>query len=407
MRRPRAWLTGCLGCCSSGRCGGFMPNYSGISPDHRLTTSGARCLVAKLRLGSGAGADAAAAASSAPTAAATAPTAEDLAAALNSARPAYRTFMEQAIARLEGAMELLPYSVPEGMEGKGAVVGKGRNQQQVKMTVAAYSAAKFRHIRAALVETSGPTQVLNFVIFPDPSLDLPIFGADLVSLPGAHLICIDLQPPADPAQYPQPLRHVEGLAALAAHAQTRLPWGGDLPPAAQRFFSPHCIWSKVGDVEVVETAALDAMLAYLDHYLAMAAAAEPVQENKRPRARHADALLWHRVGGRRHIARPFRPRSQGRQRRCVPGPRARTAGGDGSRTLEHCCSFCTSTAYFQGYKGQFLPGHHRDPVRHRSRAFKGAVQLVCLRSLDSVAPLMLLKPAAHLQLTRRVCTHLR
>eukprot|EP00611_Tribonema_gayanum_P024615 TRINITY_DN5477_c0_g1_i1.p1 TRINITY_DN5477_c0_g1~~TRINITY_DN5477_c0_g1_i1.p1 ORF type:complete len:363 (-),score=57.12 TRINITY_DN5477_c0_g1_i1:622-1710(-) len=278
MRRPRAWLTGCLGCCSSGRCGGFMPNYSGISPDHRLTTSGARCLVAKLRLGSGAGADAAAAASSAPTAAATAPTAEDLAAALNSARPAYRTFMEQAIARLEGAMELLPYSVPEGMEGKGAVVGKGRNQQQVKMTVAAYSAAKFRHIRAALVETSGPTQVLNFVIFPDPSLDLPIFGADLVSLPGAHLICIDLQPPADPAQYPQPLRHVEGLAALAAHAQTRLPWGGDLPPAAQRFFSPHCIWSKVGDVEVVETAALDAMLAYLDHYLAMAAAAEPVKD---------------------------------------------------------------------------------------------------------------------------------
>lgn len=26
------------------------------------------------------------------------------------------------------------------------------------------------------------------------SYDLPIFGADLVSLPGVHLVCIDLQP---------------------------------------------------------------------------------------------------------------------------------------------------------------------------------------------------------------------
>jgi Ferredoxin-dependent bilin reductase len=47
--------------------------------------------------------------------------------------------------------------------------------------------------RAALLETSGQTQVLNFVMFPHPEYDLPIFGADLVSLPGLHLICIDLQ----------------------------------------------------------------------------------------------------------------------------------------------------------------------------------------------------------------------
>ncbi|KAG5184556.1 ferredoxin-dependent bilin reductase [Tribonema minus] len=186
--------------------------------------------------------------------------------------------MEQAIARLEGAMELRPYSVPEGMEGKEAVVGKGRNQQQVKMTVAAYSAAKFRHIRAALVETSGPTQVLNFVIFPDPSLDLPIFGADLVSLPGAHLICIDLQARIRFRKQLNSQYQKSQHTALAAHAQARLPWGGNLPSAAQRFFSPHCIWSKVGDIEVVETAALEAMLAYLDHYLAMAAAAEPVKD---------------------------------------------------------------------------------------------------------------------------------
>lgn len=36
----------------------------------------------------------------------------------------------------------------------------------------------------------------TFALLPCPSAsyDLPIFGADLVSLPGVHLICIDLQP---------------------------------------------------------------------------------------------------------------------------------------------------------------------------------------------------------------------
>lgn len=32
----------------------------------------------------------------------------------------------------------------------------------------AFKAPKFRQIRAALVETDGPTQVLNLVMFPDP-----------------------------------------------------------------------------------------------------------------------------------------------------------------------------------------------------------------------------------------------
>jgi hypothetical protein len=36
-------------------------------------------------------------------------------------------------------------------------------------------------------------QVLNFVIFPHMNYDLPFLGLDLVTLPGGHLIAIDMQ----------------------------------------------------------------------------------------------------------------------------------------------------------------------------------------------------------------------
>lgn len=41
--------------------------------------------------------------------------------------------------------------------------------------------------------------MLSLLVFFFFSFDVPIFGADLVSLPGVHLICIDLQP-AHPSQ---------------------------------------------------------------------------------------------------------------------------------------------------------------------------------------------------------------
>lgn len=41
--------------------------------------------------------------------------------------------------------------------------------KRVDIAITAFQAVKFRQIRAALLETDGPTQVLNFVIFPRPT----------------------------------------------------------------------------------------------------------------------------------------------------------------------------------------------------------------------------------------------
>lgn len=116
--------------------------------------------------------------------------------------------------------------------------------------------------------------MLNFVIFPDPLLDVPIFGADLVQLPGGHLIVLDFQPVAPSSPLPSPSGGFETrLAALHAQYSSVLPSGGALPEAAQPFFSPSFLFTRLDagaeGTEAVRTTVRAAYLDYLGLYLAM------------------------------------------------------------------------------------------------------------------------------------------
>lgn len=113
-------------------------------------------------------------------------------------------------------------------------------------------------------------QVLNFVIFPDPALDVPIFGADLVQLPGGHLVVLDFQPVAPPTSPPSGSGGVEQrLAALHAQYASVLPSGGDLPEAARSFFSPSFLFTRLdAGVEGTATVRTSVRQAYRD-YLAL------------------------------------------------------------------------------------------------------------------------------------------
>jgi hypothetical protein len=139
--------------------------------------------------------------------------------------------------------------------------------------------------------------VLNFVMFPTPHIrhassssahvGLPIFGADIVSLPGnKHLVALDFQPVL-------PLNNEDELSAklfpekysrletklLDIHAKYQqgtddtteplLPWGGDIPPQAMRWFSPYALWTRLGDenaMQTVSTTVWDAYREYVDLY---------------------------------------------------------------------------------------------------------------------------------------------
>lgn len=191
----------------------------------------------------------------------------------------YQPFLDYAIALLQERLDLSPYPIPTGFESKSAIVGKGKHQDKVVTTSYAYQAPKLRQIRAAHVQGGDSLQVLNFVIFPHLNYDLPFFGADLVTLPGGHLIALDMQPlfrdePWYQAKYTQPI-----LPIFAAH-QADLPWGGDFPEEAQAFFSPAFLWTRPQQTEVVETKVFAAFKDYLQAYLDFVDRAEPVTDTQ-------------------------------------------------------------------------------------------------------------------------------
>ncbi|MGK7877619.1 MAG: phycoerythrobilin:ferredoxin oxidoreductase [Xenococcaceae cyanobacterium] len=191
----------------------------------------------------------------------------------------YQPFLDYAIAVLKERLDLQPYPIPEGFERKEGTMGKGKRLEEVLTTSYAFKSPKIRQIRAAHVQGGNSLQVLNFVIFPQPTYDLPFFGADLVTLPGGHLIALDMQPlfrddPAYQAKYTEPI-----LPIFKAHQQ-HLAWGGDFPEEARPFFSPAFLWTRPQETKVVQTRVLEAFKDYLQAYLNFVEQAEPVSDSK-------------------------------------------------------------------------------------------------------------------------------
>ncbi|MEL6911943.1 MAG: phycoerythrobilin:ferredoxin oxidoreductase [Cyanobacteria bacterium J06629_2] len=178
----------------------------------------------------------------------------------------YQPFIDQAIATLQSRLNLTPYPIPEGFEQQEGVMGKGKKQEPVLTTSYGFQSAKLRQIRAAHVQGGNSLQVLNFVIFPRLNYDLPFFGADLVTLPGGHLIAIDMQPlfsrdEAYQAKYSKP------IMPMFHEYQKDLPWGGDFPEEAQQYFSPAFLWTRPEKTEVVENTVFQAFCNYLTAYI--------------------------------------------------------------------------------------------------------------------------------------------
>jgi phycoerythrobilin:ferredoxin oxidoreductase len=190
----------------------------------------------------------------------------------------YQPFLDHAIAYLkERLSDLQPYPIPVGFESKSAIVGKGKHENEVVTTSYAYQSTKLRQIRAAHVQGGSSLQVLNFVIFPRLNYDLPFFGADLVTLPGGHLIALDMQPLfRDRPEYQA--KYTKSILPIFESYQPHLPWGGDFPEEASQFFSPAFLWTRPQENEVVETHVFSAFKDYLQAYLDFCDRAVPVTD---------------------------------------------------------------------------------------------------------------------------------
>lgn len=191
----------------------------------------------------------------------------------------YQPFLDYAKEKLQERLTLEPYPIPTGFDRKEAITGKGKRQETVITTSHAFQSPKLRQIRAAHVDGGNSLQVLNFVIFPQLNYDLPFFGADLVTLPGGHLIALDMQPLFHDGAYQQ--KYSEPILPMFEAHQKHLPWGGDFPDEAKPFFSPVFLWTRPEKTEVVQTRVFEAFKDYLDAYLDFVDRAEAASDRQR------------------------------------------------------------------------------------------------------------------------------
>jgi phycoerythrobilin:ferredoxin oxidoreductase len=191
----------------------------------------------------------------------------------------YQPFLDCAITLLGERLDLAPYPIPAGFEKKECITGKGKKEQLVVTTSYAFQSPKLRQIRAAHVEGGDALQVLNLVIFPQINYDLPFFGADLVTLPGGHLIALDMQPLFHDAAYLK--QYSDPILPIFNKYQKDLPWGGDFPKEAKPFFSPAFLWTRPKETEAVQTLVFDAFKDYLQAYLDFVDRAQPVTDSQR------------------------------------------------------------------------------------------------------------------------------
>ncbi|MDA0265469.1 MAG: phycoerythrobilin:ferredoxin oxidoreductase [Cyanobacteria bacterium] len=214
----------------------------------------------------------------------------------------YQPFLDYAIDQLQQSLELQPYPIPNGFESKEAITGKGKRQETILTQSYACQTPKLRQVRAAHVQGGKALQVLNFVIFPRLNYDLPFFGADLVTLPGGHLIAIDMQPLfRDSPDYQA--RYSEPVIPVFEQFKTHLPWGGDFPEEATAFFSPAFLWTRPQETRDVETHVFDAFKAYLHAYLTFVEQAEPITDSDTLREIEAAQLRYIRYRAEKDPAR--------------------------------------------------------------------------------------------------------
>ena len=191
----------------------------------------------------------------------------------------YQPFLDYAIPLITERLDLAPYPIPAGFESKECITGKGKKEQLVLTTSHAFKSSKLRQIRAAHVQGGDALQVLNFVIFPQINYDLPFFGADLVTLPGGHLIALDMQPLFHDSAYQK--QYSDPILPIFNKYQKDLPWGGDFPEEAKQFFSPAFLWTRPKETEAVQTRVFAAFQDYLQAYLDLVDRAQPVTDSQR------------------------------------------------------------------------------------------------------------------------------
>ena len=122
--------------------------------------------------------------------------------------------------------------------------GKLGSKVEIEFLSEAFASPKIRYARMVSFCGKG-YDVFNFLAVPEASIDLPMFGADVVVLPGGVLAAVDLQPLSTKTLHLQSSAY-QSNSEMFGKWQKEFPPGGAMPSAAQRYFSPHALWTRFG-----------------------------------------------------------------------------------------------------------------------------------------------------------------
>jgi len=186
----------------------------------------------------------------------------------------FRDWYDSAIKSFIGKEDLLKHNLqPEYCLKKG-FLGKS----QITLRCEAFHSKHLRYIRYISFEGAG-YNVLNFVALPKTCYNLPIFGADIVLLPGGALAAIDFQPLNNSMEYFQSHLY-QPYSHIFQKWRDTCPSGGELPPSAASFFSPHALWTRcsIQDSSTLTNMG-EAFIEYLTCYIDLLEKYDNIEDN--------------------------------------------------------------------------------------------------------------------------------
>ena len=184
----------------------------------------------------------------------------------------YKPFLKHLETELSQRFRLQPRSIPAGLEHQ--VSERGRCPATIQSWC--YQCPELRKIRYTYIDAGKTSQILNSVIYPSHHFELPLLGIDFLSFGQVkNLIVMDFQPLFQDEAYLQ--KYVYPLQEL----HQRYPeLCQDLEMKfydANQYFSKYLLFAKT-DAETVKTQVFEAFKDYLQLYVQMIDAAEPLTD---------------------------------------------------------------------------------------------------------------------------------
>ncbi len=160
-------------------------------------------------------------------------------------RPVWRwhNFLKYIINNLS-TYNCLEKKIPFEYSYKDSTYGSKKSKKNVNLSTWGVTHKKRIKFARAVCINSPNYSVLNFLIIPNTTYNIPFFGVDFVSLPNSHLLVLDFQPSLKiQNQYSNDL--LEKLLELKTSCHSSLPFAEKMSSDVARFFSPGVIWSKL------------------------------------------------------------------------------------------------------------------------------------------------------------------